>query len=193
MMVFDLSGDGITLTTRQDGVSFDLDGDGRPEQISWTSRNSDDAILAIDINGNGQIDDGSEIVGRQLRVPHGTWTKSGAMLLTYELQGIQRGPDGRVVGQLPESAGEINRDDAIFGRLRLWSDRNHDGRSAPAELSTLSALRINRIYASFGQPRAGSPKSVDALGNKRLYEGSFFVSDRGTEVKRQIVEFEPVR
>ena len=54
------------LTTREDGVLFDLDGDGKLEQVAWTRANAGIAFLAIDKNENGMIDNGTELVGNRV-------------------------------------------------------------------------------------------------------------------------------
>jgi len=44
------------------GVVFDVNGDGQSERTGWIS--SQDGLLARDLNGDGQINDGSELFGR---------------------------------------------------------------------------------------------------------------------------------
>jgi hypothetical protein len=62
-LVFDLDGNGVDLTTAENGVYFDMDGDGTRDKTAWVS--GGDAILALDRNGNGRIDDGHELFGEQ--------------------------------------------------------------------------------------------------------------------------------
>ena len=62
-LIVDTARDGYKLTSVENGVRFDLNADGVPEQVAWTRRDSDDAFLVLDRNGNGRIDDGSELFG----------------------------------------------------------------------------------------------------------------------------------
>ena len=68
-LILDLAGTGVTTTGVADGVSFDLDGDGRREQVSFATGGS--WMLALDRNDNGRIDDGRELFGDQNGAAHG--------------------------------------------------------------------------------------------------------------------------
>jgi hypothetical protein len=64
-IALDLNGDGITFGSATDGYAqFDLDNNGFKERAAWLN-NAQDGFLARDINGNGLIDDGSELFGDQ--------------------------------------------------------------------------------------------------------------------------------
>lgn len=95
-LVFDLDGNGVDLTTVDKGVFWDLNGDAKPEQIAWIK--GGDALLALDRNGNGRIDDGTELFGDQ----------HGAADGLAELAKFDGNGDGA-----------IDRADPVFGSLVL--------------------------------------------------------------------------
>ncbi|MEM7664100.1 MAG: calcium-binding protein, partial [Pseudomonadota bacterium] len=112
-LVVDLFGDGIELTRLEGSTTyFDLDGDGYAERTGWVSPN--DALLAIDRNGDGIINDISELFGDEN-------TSGFADLALFD----------------SDSNGIINDQDAAFSDLLLWRDVDGDGRSAPGELMSL--------------------------------------------------------
>jgi len=81
-----------------------------------------DGLLVRDVDGNGAIDDVSELFG------------------TNETSGFA------ALGELDSNAeGVIDANDAEFASLRVWIDANGDAISAPDELKTLDELGIVSI------------------------------------------------
>lgn len=62
-LILDLDGDGITTSHVNDNKQFDIDGDGTVDQTAWIGGN--DALLALDRNDDGIINDGTELFGDQ--------------------------------------------------------------------------------------------------------------------------------
>ncbi|SDZ37223.1 hypothetical protein SAMN05444004_1125 [Jannaschia faecimaris] len=63
-LVLDLDGDGIELTSVNGATAFfDVGADGFAEATGWVA--ADDGMLALDVDGNGIIDDGSERYGER--------------------------------------------------------------------------------------------------------------------------------
>ncbi|URK17095.1 hypothetical protein M9H61_16300 [Thalassospira sp. GO-4] len=62
-LILDLDGNGIDITRLKDGQLFDIDGDGTLDQTAWIK--GADALLALDRNGDGEINDGRELFGDQ--------------------------------------------------------------------------------------------------------------------------------
>ncbi len=59
-IVFDLNGDGIRTTKVYQGMYLDYNNDGFAERLAWADYN--DGVLVVDLDNNGKIDNGSEIV-----------------------------------------------------------------------------------------------------------------------------------
>ncbi len=64
-VILDVDGSGYHLTDTNRGVFFKLLPGTAPIRISWTDRLTTNAWLALDRNGNGQIDDLKELFGKQ--------------------------------------------------------------------------------------------------------------------------------
>lgn len=144
-VLIDLAGDGFDLTDAANGVIFDIHGNGVPKQVSWTSFNSDDAWLALDRNGNGLIDDGSELFGSAtLQTP----LTSGASKNGFRALALLDS-----VGHGGNHDGLIDARDSLFSSLKLWQDRNHNGLSEADELQRLADSEVVLIELRYKEAK----------------------------------------
>ncbi len=169
-VVVDVAGNGFNLTNASTGVSFDFNGDGTPERLSWTAPNSDDAWLVFDRDQNGTIDNGSELFGNltpQSSPPPGMGRNGFNALVEY---------DKTVKGG--NADGLITERDAVFRNLLLWQDTNHNGISETHELRTLSQLGLTGIECDYREA-----KRRDQHGNMFRYRAKV-IDTRNTRISR---------
>ena len=140
---------GVSLTALStSNVYFDLNNDGFAERTAWIG--PDSGLLTLDHNGNGLVDNGSELFGDA--------TQSGfAALAAYD----------------SDDDGKISNNDSAYANLKIWRDVNADGISQASELASLAASGVAAIYldatAKKNSSRAGNP--VLAVGGYENMQG----------------------
>jgi hypothetical protein len=166
-LVIDLDGDGIeTVSQSQSGVYFDLDGDFFAEQTGWVAADDGrgatgparqiDPVnrfehqahravargrVVMDRNGNGKIDDITEMFGGPDRSGFGDLAK---------LDAVTNGGN---------ADGFITVADSGFAALRIWQDLDQDGITDAGELTTLAQNNIAKLglaktdYTDFQTPQ----------------------------------------
>ena len=157
-LVIDLDGDGIETLTAAGGVYFDHDGNGFRENSGWVGQ--DDGLLVRDINGNGQIDDGSELFGNHTLLSNGEKAANG-----FEaLKDLDSNGDG-----------VFNASDEAWNQIMIWQDRNSNGKVDSGELLTLESAGIAGIDLDYEHQEV-----VDANGNAHKQSGTIIKSDGTT-------------
>ena len=134
-IAFDLNGDGVQTVSIDQGVQFDMLIAGYKVSTGWLS--GEDAFLATDDNGNGIIDDRSELFG-------GAVGEGFAELASFDSNGDSL----------------VNELDDGFSDLLLWQDANENGLTDSGELISLETAGITNLATDYVDVF-----STDAQGN----------------------------
>ena len=156
-LILDLDGDGIELSdVNGSDTRFDLDANGFAETTAWVS--PDDGLLVLDRNGNGVIDDGTELFGDQTPISGGIASSGFAALSDLDLN----------------ADGVIDASDQQFSEIRIWQDINQDGLSDDSELFSLQEIGISSINLN------PSESNQVVNGNSIIRTSSYTRSDGAT-------------
>jgi len=160
-IVLDPFNEGFHLTSLAGGVRFTVLPGGPLQQMSWTDANWHNGWLALDRNGNGTIDNFTELFGNYTAQPPSNDPNGFLALAVFD--DPANGGNGN---------GFIDPGDSVYSRLLVWIDANHNGYSEPNELHTLPSLGISKIGLTYRET-----PFVDQYGNHFRYRGS--VWDQG--------------
>jgi hypothetical protein len=155
------SGSGIenSMSNATSGVWFDIPGQGTKEQHSWPVV-GEAAWLALDRNGNGVIDNGTELFGNFTPQPAPTsGARKNGFLALAEYDKAEQGGNGD---------GKISNKDSAYTVLRLWKDDSpRDGITDAGELLPLAEAGIISISLSYHDAAA-----QDRWGNSFAYRAN---------------------
>ena len=156
-LTLDLDGDGIEAiaSNGHKGALFDHDKDGIRTATGWISK--DDGLLIYDRNGDGVVNDGSELFGDNTLLKNGERAANGYQALA----------------ELDDNGdGKVDTADSAFAHLRVWRDLNQDGISQEGELLTLEEAKVKALNL------ANQNRDRDlGNGNTLAEEGTYTDSD----------------
>ena len=157
-LIVDLDGDGVETTSVANGVYFDHDGNGFAERTGWVGK--DDGLLVRDINGNGQIDNGTELFGNNSVLSNGQNAANGFEVL----KDLDSNQDG-----------VFDNQDAAWSEVKVWKDSNSNGIVDAGELMTLEQAGITGFNLDYQ-----SQSRDDANGNAHLQTSTITKADGTT-------------
>ena len=150
----------LKLSSPTEGIRFDIQGERGSHikrQISWPV---DDTIAFIALpDHNGSVHSVDQLFGDNTKGPDGRFAEHGYHALAkFDHNGDKR----------------IDKEDAVYSKLRLFIDRNRDGYSQAGELSTLASHDIVNIDLEYDPDYS----ETDAYGNKILFKSVAETKDK---------------
>ena len=149
-LILDLNNNGIETLSVDEGIIFDIDADGSVDHTGWVGKN--DGLLVRDLNGDGMINDATELFGEHTLLADGTKAQDGyAALAALDSNGD----------------GLINAADDTFTELQVWVDANSDGITQAGELLSLQQAGVSEITLTYQH------SNIDSNGNTIGMLGSY--------------------
>jgi len=144
-LVLDLNGNGVELNhINSQGVFFDIDNDQYAEKVGWVD--ASDGMLAMDRNGNGFIDDITELYGDDVM-------PAFKKLAMHDSNGN----------------GKIDQGDDDYVNLLVWQDLNQNGISEDGELKALDHIDINIKEISLSETPEATYQDENFISGRATY------------------------
>ncbi len=152
-IAIDLDGDGFEFVKVDDSdIFFDVTGDGWKRRTAWVGH--DDGMLAIDVDGDGQIDRPDEIA------------------FANRVDGAQTDLEGMAAFDT-HADGRLDAADRDWSRFGIWQDANQNGTTDPGEFRSLEAMGVQAVHlASDGRFRVINGQTVHGIGRLAMADGS---------------------
>lgn len=182
-LVLDLNSNGIETLSVDAGVLFDIDADGDKDATGWVGKS--DGLLALDLNGDGVINDASELFGEHSVGANGEKSNDGFAALSE----IDSNNDG-----------VINAEDTLFTELKVWRDANSNGLTDAGELLSLAEAGVKEISVSnkdiFSENNGNisglAGEYTDTSGMTQAIEDVWFLYNENTDSPEKIAESQAV-
>jgi Ca2+-binding RTX toxin-like protein len=164
-LILDLDGDWVETQSKTEGIYFDHAGDGFAEATGWAG--ADDGLLVRDLNGDGLINNGSELFGNNTRLSNGQKAANG-----FEaLKDLDSNKDGK-----------LNSADTAWNSLRVWKDTDADAQTDAGELRSLTEAGVKEIKLAY--TNAGT--NPDQHGNEHRQLGSYTTTAGTTQTVNDV-------
>ena len=154
-LILNFDGNAAQLTSQR--FKFDLNSDGKTEDINFVTGGS--GFLSLDRNGDGRINDGSELFG----------TQSGDGFADLKAFDSDRN-------------GWIDENDAVYEQLRVWT-KDASGKDL---LSTLKQANVGAIALTRTDTAFDLKDSSNELQGKIRSSGVFLREDGGVGTVQQV-------
>lgn len=147
-LILDIKGKGIRLSRIFNrSIGFDIKGTGYLSYVDWPENTSEVAMLVLP-DSQGRVSSIKELFGDD------KFANGFEKLRSYDLNKDKR----------------IDAHDAVYANLRLWFDRNRNGKVDKDELETLDKNGVQFITLEYGRP--GSTASAEEKTLSGLYFNS---------------------